>query len=77
MIKDKVSPALFAAAALCFLLPFVTVSSNGAKVGEFSGVHVLRGETLQLPQAGDAAQQVDWRCIRRWEDSSEPEHCSS
>ena len=57
MIKDKLSPALFALATLCFLLPFVTVSSNGAKVAQLSGVHVLRGETLQLPQAGDAGQQ--------------------
>ena len=36
-MKFKASPAIFLASVLCFLLPFITVSCGGQKVGSFSG----------------------------------------
>ena len=54
---SKVSPAIFAASALCFLLPFVTVSCGGTKVASFTGVQLATGMTVNEPQVpGGEAQ---------------------
>ena len=55
----RISPAIFVVTVLCFLLPFVSISSGGAKVGTLSGVRVLTGATLNLPQAAEGMQRID------------------
>lgn len=48
--KSKMSPAIFAASILCFLLPFVTISCGTQKVATFSGVQLATGTTVNQPQ---------------------------
>ena len=48
--KLKVSPAIFIASILCFLLPFVTVSCGGQKVASFSGIQLATGTAVEQPQ---------------------------
>lgn len=48
--KSKVSPVIFIASVLCFLLPFVTVSCGEQKVASFSGVQLATGTTVEQPQ---------------------------
>src|SRR6185295_7071299 len=48
MVKRLISPSLFALAALCFLLPFGTVSCDGAKTS-FTGIQLV---THTVPQGG-------------------------
>jgi hypothetical protein len=50
MDKKKISPAIFALAALFFLLPFVTVSCSGHEVATLNGVDLLTG--VKLPTGG-------------------------
>ena len=49
-MKFKASPAIFLASILCFLLPFITVSCGGQKVGSFSLDQAL--EMLSNPPKG-------------------------
>jgi hypothetical protein len=46
----KVSPAIFALALICFLLPFVTFSCQGAKILTLSGIQLITGSSAQQPQ---------------------------
>ena len=55
--KLKISPLLFVATALCFLLPFLTISSGGSKLGSFSGVRVATGISVNAPNASESSQQ--------------------
>jgi len=55
--RSKVSAAIFAAAAFCFLLPFVTVSCGGQKVATFSGVQLAFGTEVNQPQMFGPAQK--------------------
>jgi len=56
----KVSPAIFLVTVLCFLLPFVNISTGaGTKIGALTGVRILTGTTLNLPQAAEGMQRVD------------------
>jgi len=48
--KSKVSPAIFAASILCFLLPFITVSCGGQRVASFSGAQLATGTSVEQPQ---------------------------
>ncbi len=48
--KSKVSPAIFAASILSFLLPFITVSCGGQRVASFSGVQLATGTSVEQPQ---------------------------
>lgn len=48
--KKKVSPAIFALAALFFFLPFVTVSCSGHEVATISGAGLLTG--VKVPAGG-------------------------
>ena len=48
--KSKVSPAIFAASILCFLLPFVTLSCGGQRITSFSGVQLAIGTSVDQPQ---------------------------
>lgn len=48
--KSKVSPVIFLASILAFVLPFVTVSCGGQKVASLSGVQLATGTTVQQPQ---------------------------
>jgi hypothetical protein len=48
MVKRWISPSLFALAALAFLLPFATVSCDGAKTS-FSGIQLV---THTVPAGG-------------------------
>ncbi|MFX4261535.1 FHA domain-containing protein [Pelotomaculum propionicicum] len=50
MDKKKISPAIFALAALFFLLPFVTVSCSGHEVATLSGTDLLTG--VKMPTGG-------------------------
>lgn len=45
----------FAAILVCFLLPFASVSCPGAKMS-FSGLQLVRGTTVQVPQAMGPAE---------------------
>jgi hypothetical protein len=47
---SRVSPIIFVASALCFFLPFVTVSCGGQRVTSFSGLQLATGTTVQQPQ---------------------------
>jgi hypothetical protein len=49
-MKSKVSPAIFLAAVLCFLLPFITVSCGTQKIGRFSGLQIADGTSLDRPE---------------------------
>jgi hypothetical protein len=49
-MKSKVSPAIFFAAVVCFLLPFITVSCGTQKVGRFSGLQIADGTSLDRPE---------------------------
>ncbi len=55
-MKFKASPAIFLASILCFLLPFITVSCGGQKVGSFSGLQLATGTTVNQPQMFGPAQ---------------------
>lgn len=55
-MKFKASPAIFLASVLCFLLPFITVSCGGQKVGSFSGLQLATGTTVNQPQMFGPAQ---------------------
>ncbi len=48
--KSKVSPIIFAASVLAFLLPFITVSCGGQRVASFSGVQLAAGTTVEQQQ---------------------------
>lgn len=50
MDKKKISPAIFALAALFFFLPFVTVSCSGHEVATISGAGLLTG--VKVPTGG-------------------------
>ena len=50
MSKWKVSPLIFAASILAFLLPFITVSCGGQKVVSFTGLQLATGTTIEQPQ---------------------------
>jgi hypothetical protein len=45
----KFSPAIFAAALICFFLPFVNVSCQGEKIASFTGVRLVTGTTVEQP----------------------------
>ena len=53
MVKRWISPSLFALAALAFLLPFATVSCNGATTS-FSGIQLV---TYTVPAGGSIDAQ--------------------
>lgn len=44
----KVSPSMFALIVLCFFLPFVTLSCEGEKIAQLSGVNLVTGTTIQV-----------------------------
>jgi hypothetical protein len=56
-VKFKLSPAIFVASILCFLLPFITVSCGGQKIGSFSGLQLATGTTVDQPQMFGPAQK--------------------
>jgi hypothetical protein len=47
---QRLSPAIFVLALICFFLPFVTFSCQGQKVMSFSGIQLVTGTTIQEPQ---------------------------
>jgi hypothetical protein len=47
---QKLSPAIFVLALICFFLPFVTFSCQGQKVTSLSGIQLVTGTTIQQPQ---------------------------
>jgi hypothetical protein len=47
---QRLSPAIFVLALICFFLPFVTFSCQGQKVMSFSGIQLVMGTTIQQPQ---------------------------
>jgi hypothetical protein len=49
--KSIASILLFVGSALCFFLPFVTVSCGGVKVFTLSGQQLATGASIQIPQA--------------------------
>ena len=55
--KSKVSPAIFAASILCFLLPFVTISCGGQRGASFSGLQLATGTTVEQPQMFGPSQK--------------------
>lgn len=55
--RSKISPAIFIAAILCFLFPFITVSCGGQRVITLSGVQLATGTTIDQPQISGPAQK--------------------
>jgi len=55
--RSKVSIAIFIAASLCFLLPFITVSCGGQRIVTVSGVQLATGTNLDQPQMLGPAQK--------------------
>ncbi len=56
--KSIVSILLSAGSALCFLLPFATVSCGGVRVFTLSGQQLATGASIEVPQAlGPAKKQ--------------------
>ncbi len=51
----KLSPACFAAAALFFFLPFLTVSCQGKPLARMTGLQTMTGTTVDLSKVFDGA----------------------
>jgi hypothetical protein len=47
--RSRISPGLFAAGLLCFLLPFLTVSCQGQRFIRLTGVQLVCGTTVKVP----------------------------
>jgi hypothetical protein len=47
---QKLSPAIFVLALICFFLPFVTFSCQGQKVLSLSGIQLVTGTSVPQPQ---------------------------
>jgi hypothetical protein len=50
METKKAIPAILGLALICFFLPFVTVSCQGQKLLTLTGVQLVTGTTVQVPQ---------------------------
>lgn len=50
MDTSKLSPAAYALALVCFLLPFVELSCQGQRLASFTGVQVATGTSVKEPQ---------------------------
>jgi len=55
--RSKVSSAIFIAAVLSFLLPFVSVSCGGQKIVTFSGAQLATGTSVDQPGMFGAQQK--------------------
>ncbi len=55
--KKNLSPAAFIVAALCFVLPFVSVTCGGAKAAEFTGIQLVTGTTVGQSNGWGGGQQ--------------------
>jgi hypothetical protein len=51
----RLSPACFAAAALFFFLPFLTVSCQGKPLAKMTGIQTMTGTTVDLAKVFDGA----------------------
>jgi hypothetical protein len=47
---NKLSPAVFVLALICFFLPFFTFSCGGQKVASFTGIQLVTGTKIEQPQ---------------------------
>jgi FHA domain len=49
-LGKRISPATFGLALLCFFLPFISVSCQTQKIVTFTGIQLVTGATVELPQ---------------------------
>ncbi len=51
LVRNAISPGVFAFVLLCFFLPFLDVSCERTKVAEVKGIRLVTGSTVERPPA--------------------------